>query len=186
MYIYELAKRVSIYLCVWCLDKGVPLKQLHESYLNHQQSKPHPNTVTRSKTKWHVTELWSLGFLFWCKSMRGNKQIFVSKRYWRSQNLIAVRYSGIHYVTPFFVCLMHGPRIHIPIAWAWHLEMVVIEILCMFSSSPIGKCRQQSCYQVLSASSTLTSSLCYFRLAHNFFRGCLSLLLRPTAGLNNI
>ena len=57
-------------LCVWCPDKGVPLEQPHESYLSLQQSKPHPNTVARSKTKWHVTELWSFGFLLWCEPIK--------------------------------------------------------------------------------------------------------------------
>ena len=59
------------YLCVWCPDKGVPLQKLHESYLSFKQSKPHPNTVARSKTKWHVTELRSFRFLLCCKSTRG-------------------------------------------------------------------------------------------------------------------
>ena len=55
------------YLSIWCPDKGVPLEQLYEGYLSLQQSKPHPNAVARTKTKWHVSKLRPLGSLLWSK-----------------------------------------------------------------------------------------------------------------------
>ena len=58
------------YLSVWCPDKGVPLEQLYEDNLSLQQSKPHPNAVARTKTKWQVTELGTFCFLFCFKPIK--------------------------------------------------------------------------------------------------------------------
>ena len=55
------------YLGIWCPNKGVLLKQLYESHLSLQQSKPHSNAAARTKTKWHVSKLWPLGSLLWGK-----------------------------------------------------------------------------------------------------------------------
>ena len=57
-----------MYLSIWCPDKGVPLEQLYEGYLSLQQSKPHPNAVARTKTKWHVNCGRSFSFLLCCES----------------------------------------------------------------------------------------------------------------------
>jgi hypothetical protein len=40
---------------VRCSHKGVRLEHFNERYLDFQQSKPHPNAVTRTKAKGHVT-----------------------------------------------------------------------------------------------------------------------------------
>ena len=54
-----------VYLCFWCSDKGVLLQHFNESNLSLQQSQPHTNADTWTKSKRHVAELRSLGFLFW-------------------------------------------------------------------------------------------------------------------------
>ena len=58
---------MTVYLCVWCPHKGVPLEQLHEGYLSLKQSKPHPNAAARTKTKWQMAELGPLGSLLCCE-----------------------------------------------------------------------------------------------------------------------
>jgi hypothetical protein len=52
------------YLSLWSSGESVSLEQLNESNLSLQQSQPHSNTATRTKTKRHVAELRPLGFLF--------------------------------------------------------------------------------------------------------------------------
>ena len=55
------------YLSLGGSHKGVTLKHLNESYFCLQQSQPHPDTVTRTKSKRHVGKLRSLGPLLWCE-----------------------------------------------------------------------------------------------------------------------
>ena len=43
------------HLSVRCSHKGVYFEHFNEHYLDFQQSKPHPNAVTRTKAKGYVT-----------------------------------------------------------------------------------------------------------------------------------
>ena len=42
------------YLSLWSSDESVPLEQFNEGNLSLQQSQPHPNADTGTKTKWHM------------------------------------------------------------------------------------------------------------------------------------
>ncbi len=51
------------HLCVGGPHKRELPQYFNQSYFSLQQSKPHTNAVSRTMSKWHVTQLWTLGLL---------------------------------------------------------------------------------------------------------------------------